>query len=92
MKAAPFDYIRVDSAAQALALLAEHGMDAKLVAGGQSLVPMMAMRLARPALLVDINRLAELKTLSHHSDHVTTGAGELFRVRASGLQGRTGQT
>lgn len=75
MKAAPFDYVRVDSTAQALELLAQHGMDAKLVAGGQSLVPMMAMRLARPALLVDINRLAELKTLSHKSDCVTTGAG-----------------
>lgn len=75
MKAAPFDYVRVDSAAQALELLAEHGMDAKLVAGGQSLVPMMAMRLARPALLVDINRLTELKTLSHSSEYVTTGAG-----------------
>lgn len=75
MKAAPFDYVRVDSAAQALELLAGHGMDAKLVAGGQSLVPMMAMRLARPALLVDINRLAELKTLNHSSEQVTTGAG-----------------
>jgi aerobic carbon-monoxide dehydrogenase medium subunit len=75
VKAAPFDYVRVDSAAQALELLAEHGMDAKLVAGGQSLVPMMAMRLARPALLVDINRLVELKTLQHSSDCVTTGAG-----------------
>lgn len=75
MKAAPFEYVRVDSVAQALELLAEHGMDAKLVAGGQSLVPMMAMRLARPALLVDINRLTALKTLSDTSEHVTTGAG-----------------
>ncbi len=75
MKAAPFDYVRVDSAAQALELLTEHGMDAKLIAGGQSLVPMMAMRLARPALLVDINRLVELKTLKHSTEQVTTGAG-----------------
>lgn len=75
MKAAPFDYVRVDGTAQALELLAQHGMDAKLVAGGQSLVPMMAMRLARPALLVDINRLAELKTLTYKSEFVTTGAG-----------------
>lgn len=75
MKAAPFDYIRVDSVAHALALLSEHGGDAKLVAGGQSLVPMMAMRLARPALLVDINRLLELKTLTHESDTTTIGAG-----------------
>ena len=54
MKAAPFEYTRVESLAEACALLAEHGPDAKLIAGGQSLVPMMAMRLARPARLVDI--------------------------------------
>ena len=51
MKAAPFDYLRVDSLAQALEKLNQHGGDAKLIAGGQSLVPMMAMRLARPAWL-----------------------------------------
>ena len=44
MKAAPFDYKRADSLADALAVLAEHGGDAKLIAGGQSLVPMMARR------------------------------------------------
>jgi CO/xanthine dehydrogenase FAD-binding subunit len=75
VKAAPFDYIRADSVEHALGLLDEHGGDAKLVAGGQSLVPMMAMRLARPALLVDINRLGELKTLTPEADKVVTGAG-----------------
>lgn len=75
MKAAAFDYIRVDSTEHALDLLAEHGGDAKLIAGGQSLVPMMAMRLARPALLVDINRVAALKTISAGPDHITLGAG-----------------
>src|ERR1700712_730576 len=74
MKAAPFDYVRAESLAHALALLAEHGLDAKLIAGGQSLVPMMAMRLARPAVLVDINRLAELKQLEVHASAVAMGA------------------
>jgi CO/xanthine dehydrogenase FAD-binding subunit len=66
--------VRADSLAHALSLLAEHGGDAKLLAGGQSLVPMMAMRLARPALLVDINRLAELKTIQPSASSVTMGA------------------
>ena len=74
MKAAPFDYVRAESIEHALALLAQHGGDAKLIAGGQSLVPMMAMRLARPAVLIDINRIAELKTLEVHEAGVTMGA------------------
>jgi len=74
MKAAPFDYKRADSLAEALDVLAEHGGEAKLIAGGQSLVPMMAMRLARPAVLVDINRLASLKTVTTESGHVHMGA------------------
>lgn len=74
MKAAAFDYVRADSLAHALALLAQHGADAKLVAGGQSLVPMMAMRLARPAVLVDINRLPELKGVQIEGDRVMMGA------------------
>ena len=74
MKAAAFDYVRAHDVAQALSVLAEHGPDAKLVAGGQSLVPMMAMRLARPAVLVDINRLPELKGLQIEAGHVQMGA------------------
>jgi CO/xanthine dehydrogenase FAD-binding subunit len=75
MKAAAFDYVLADSLEHALSLLAEHGGDAKLLAGGQSLVPMMAMRLARPALLVDINRLASLKNIQPSATAVTLGAG-----------------
>lgn len=75
MKAAPFDYVRAESTQHALALLAQHGGEAKLLAGGQSLVPMLAMRLARPALLVDIDRLAELKSLAPGPTSVTMGAG-----------------
>lgn len=74
MKAAPFEYTRAGTLAEACALLAEHGPDAKLIAGGQSLVPMMAMRLARPAVLVDIHRLVELQTISAEADALVLGA------------------
>jgi carbon-monoxide dehydrogenase medium subunit len=59
MKPAPFDYYRAGSAKEAVALLREHGADAKILAGGQSLLPMMKLRLARPAVVVDINRVHE---------------------------------
>ncbi len=75
MKAAPFDYIKADSLTHALETLGEYGGDAKLIAGGQSLVPMMAMRLARPTWLVDINRLDSLKNIQVGTDHVHLGAG-----------------
>ena len=74
MKAAPFEYARPASLAEACALLAEHGADAKLIAGGQSLVPMMAMRLARPAWLVDIHRLDELKRIEKRDESLVVGA------------------
>ncbi|MES2186593.1 MAG: FAD binding domain-containing protein [Pseudomonadota bacterium] len=74
MKAAPFDYIRAESVDHTVALLAQHGADCKPIAGGQSLVPMMAMRLARPAVLLDINRLAELKQVAIGTDRVSMGA------------------
>jgi 2-furoyl-CoA dehydrogenase FAD binding subunit len=57
VKPVPFRYERPESVAEAVALLAEHGAEAKVLAGGQSLVPMLNMRLARPSVLVDINRL-----------------------------------
>ncbi len=74
MKAAPFEYARVASLSEACALLATHGEGAKLLAGGQSLVPMMAMRLVRPAWLVDINEIAELKFIAVEKDMARTGA------------------
>jgi CO/xanthine dehydrogenase FAD-binding subunit len=74
MKAAPFDYVRPVSLEHALELLDQHGPDAKLIAGGQSLVPMMAMRLAQPAILVDINRLDILRGITDGPAAVTTGA------------------
>jgi carbon-monoxide dehydrogenase medium subunit len=60
MKPAPFEYRRPETLDEALAILAESGPDAKPLAGGQSLVPAMNVRLARPAVLVDLNRIAEL--------------------------------
>ena len=74
MKAAPFDYERAQDLGHALDRLAQHGGDAKLIAGGQSLVPMMAMRLARPTWLVDIYRLAALRQVQVQPGHVVIGA------------------
>ncbi|MFL9921694.1 FAD binding domain-containing protein [Paraburkholderia fungorum] len=74
MKAAPFDYVRAESVEHALGILARHGADAKPIAGGQSLVPMMAMRLARPAVLIDINRLTKLKQVEIGGESVVMGA------------------
>jgi CO/xanthine dehydrogenase FAD-binding subunit len=59
MKPAPFEYVRPESLAQVCELLADDE-DARVIAGGQTLVPMLAMRLARPAKLIDILRLPEL--------------------------------
>jgi len=59
MKAVPFDYVAANSADEALSALTDAGDDGMVLAGGQTLVPMLAMRLARPAILVDINRVAE---------------------------------
>jgi CO/xanthine dehydrogenase FAD-binding subunit len=60
MKPAPFKYIAANSLEQALALKAQHGDDAKFLAGGQSLIPAMNFRLARPAILIDINGIEAL--------------------------------
>jgi CO/xanthine dehydrogenase FAD-binding subunit len=74
LKAAPFDYVRAASVSDACALLRAHGDSARLIAGGQSLVPMMAMRLTRPAHLIDINEIAALKSIVVETDAVRTGA------------------
>lgn len=64
MKPSAFDYIRVDTLDEALSVLADSDLEAKILAGGQSLVPMLNMRLSRPKALVDVNRLAELAKIS----------------------------
>jgi carbon-monoxide dehydrogenase medium subunit len=74
VKPAPFDYVAARSAAEALEALARHGDEAKVLAGGQSLVPMLNMRLARPAVVVDINRIAELEQLAESAGVLTVGA------------------
>jgi len=75
VKPAPFEYVRARSLPEACALLAGHGAEAKLIAGGQSLVPMMAMRLVRPAVLVDINDVDALRYLAVEPAQVRIGAG-----------------
>jgi CO/xanthine dehydrogenase FAD-binding subunit len=73
MKPAPFDYVRPGSLAEACELLAGDD-DARLIAGGQTLVPMLAMRLARPAKLIDIMRLPELAGIREEAGCVIVGA------------------
>jgi aerobic carbon-monoxide dehydrogenase medium subunit len=71
---ASFDYQRADSVDAALALLAEHGDEAKLLAGGHSLLPLMKLRLATPAVLIDVGRLQELSYVRDAGDHIAVGA------------------
>jgi carbon-monoxide dehydrogenase medium subunit len=75
MKSAPFDYHRPDSVTAATQMLAEFGHEAKVLAGGQSLVPMLALRLAFFDHLVDISRLDELKGIERQDGAVWIGAG-----------------
>lgn len=82
MKPAPFDYVRATSVAEALETLARHGDEAKVLAGGQSLVPMLNLRLCRPGVVVDINRLAELEHLGERAGVLTVGP----LVRQRGLE------
>jgi len=74
LKSAPFEYVRAASVEETCGLLARHGEAAKLLAGGQSLVPMMAMRLLRPAWLIDINEIDALKFIIPEKDFVRIGA------------------
>ena len=74
MKPAPFRYQRVDAVEAALAALAENGDDAKVLAGGQSLVPLLARRLVHPAVLIDIGKISELRRITVLPDSVSVGA------------------
>jgi carbon-monoxide dehydrogenase medium subunit len=74
MKAPRFAYARPASVAEALALLAQHKDEARVLAGGQSLVPMMNFRVATPKVLVDINRIAALAGIKVTRNHVRIGA------------------
>ena len=76
---AAFDYHSPQSLDEALSLLKQHGGDAKILAGGQSLIPAMRFRLAVPAILIDINRLNDLRYVEERGDHLAIG--EVGRAR-----------
>ena len=82
MKPAPFAYAVPTGLAEAVALVREYGAEGKVLAGGQSLVPLLAMRLARPAVLIDLNRLRQL-------DYIRNGTevriGAMTRQRTAEL-------
>src|SRR5438132_13158301 len=80
MPAVPFEYHAPATLEEAIALLREHGDEAKPLAGGQSLVPLLTLRLARPAVLVDLNHLEELRAVRREGDALWIGA--LVRHRA----------
>lgn len=99
MKPAPFDYVAPRSLDEALAILVERGDEAKVLAGGQSLVPLLNMRLARPGLLVDLNRLPGLDYVRTDDGGIAIGAltrqraierSEIARSRAPLLVAATG--
>ena len=71
---APFDYVRATSVGNVLELLERHGPEARVIAGGHSLLPMMKLRLARPDWLIDINDLAELRHITVDGDWLRVGA------------------
>ncbi|MGB2649545.1 MAG: xanthine dehydrogenase family protein subunit M [Pseudolabrys sp.] len=74
MKPAAFDYVIADSIDMAVASLADGGGDAKIIAGGQSLVPMLNFRLLRPSILVDINRIGDLAFIQETGKNICVGA------------------
>jgi len=75
MKPAAFDYVRAEHLDEALELLEREGGDARIIAGGQSLMPMLNMRLAKPKILIDIMRLPKLSRIERKGGVVTVGAG-----------------
>ncbi|MDI6772599.1 MAG: FAD binding domain-containing protein, partial [bacterium] len=80
MKPAPFGYLAPRRRLEALEALGEYGVEAKVLAGGQSLVPLLAMRLASPAVLVDLNRIKDLAFIRPYEEGLAIGA--MTRQRA----------
>ena len=74
MKPAPFEYHAPDSLEQALALMQQHASEAKILAGGQSLVPAMNFRIVQPSMLIDLNRVDELSYIREENDVLRVGA------------------
>jgi len=87
MKPSRFDYFAPGSVDECVALLAEHGEDAKLLAGGQSLVPLMNLRLAAPEVLIDLNGVGELDYVREDADRLVIGAMTRHREVASDAVG-----
>jgi carbon-monoxide dehydrogenase medium subunit len=77
---AAFDYVEADSADAAIAALTEHGDEAKLMAGGHSLIPLMKFRLATPSVVVDIGRINDLSYVREDGAHVAIGALTTHRM------------
>ena len=71
---ASFDYEVAESVDHAISLLGQHGDDAKLIAGGHSLLPLMKLRLATPSVLIDVDRLDDLDFVRDGGDHIAVGA------------------
>jgi carbon-monoxide dehydrogenase medium subunit len=71
---AQFDYVRAESAEEAISLIGQHGDEAKFLAGGHSLLPLMKLRLAQPTVLVDIGRLSDLSYIREDGDMIAIGA------------------
>lgn len=71
---ATFDYVRAGSIDEAVAALGEHGDDAKVMAGGQSLIPLLRLRLAYPEIVVDVGRVAEMRGVRDEGEHLVIGA------------------
>lgn len=83
MKPAPFDYLAVTSASEAAEALAAANGDGKIIAGGQSLMPMINFRLVKPAILIDINRIAGLDRIEKHGERLRIGATVRHRMTAT---------
>src|SRR5207344_3374682 len=79
VKPPPFTYVAPESLDEAVSALAEHGEDAKVLAGGQSLIPLLSLRLARPTALIDLNRVTELSSIEVNG---STTIGAMTRHRA----------
>ncbi len=71
---AAFDYKRASSAAEAISLISQYGSDSKLLAGGHSLLPLMKLRLAQPAMLIDIGRVKDLSYIKDAGNHIAIGS------------------
>lgn len=71
---AAFDYVRAESAEEAISLIGQHGDESKFLAGGHSLIPLMKLRLAQPTVLIDIGRLDDLSYIRDAGDHIAIGA------------------